>query len=748
MASNKRGTPANGQNQRMNAAIYKIAHRLSVKKHAFTLANAKRFWQEGCISPGRLPAKIATWKHILKQFRFEEDARSFLEKKISIEASGESYYREHHRKKYCRQLLDLAHHLHSDGNRLNYYDVQLLWNCTDDPVHGPSQIKFQTLSYALNEMKFTARARRYLKEKVADHFDRLSRDAPRKSKTPKRSGRKRRRKSTLRKPCFKRKRLAVTPTSPSSITQLRIPSSYNYESDSVEEFFGNDAGFELDPEDLPEISVGDQKMRKDQIQDDDNLDDNDHNEEGLFVRTIASPLKAMFPSLFSSPMPNQRNRNDLDPPISFENKERKQVLLTKPSPDKSEGKSPNDVRFSDEEEDLGGEKIDKNIALNLDLLSNAKEDMQSEGKVLDLDADMDSEEGSPEIDNATKTDTHPKSEESCLDELLEEANALEKLISQKDIGYGKRINEEQETKSEETTFDLDDVSEIKSWQYELPSNSQCLYCDYSSNSIFTSDNSGSVYHFSFDGRLLQKIEFPNTVISIFNDDEDTYFVDDESNFFVQKDGSLSFAFSLNNFFTRSVSGYRGKFAISTIDGSVVLIDSQGAELWTKITQKDGHGFFVEATADGIYHACGKILCKYDWEGTLVWTYYSQLNILDATLNKEYIFTSDGAKIHRTSGESSLHFQSDGEFNLSSCFAIAQNRDAVYYEHFLLGLLKVSNGKVSQTKLDKRPFHLYCADTDILVAASDYIQVTNLINDSTQTKECKTSDVDFLKVSLH
>lgn len=129
----------------------------------------------------------------------------------------------------------------------------------------------------------------------------------------------------------------------------------------------------------------------------------------------------------------------------------------------------------------------------------------------------------------------------------------------------------------------------------------------------------------------------------------------------------------------------------------------------------------------------------------MWTYYSHLNILDATLNKEYIFVSDGAKVLRISGESSMHFQSS-EFNLSACYAIAENYDAVYYEHSLLGLLKVSNGKVSQTKLDKRPFHLYCVDTDVLVAASDCVQVTN-INDSIKKKECKTSDVEFLKVSL-
>lgn len=755
------------QKKRYQRRIFSKAQQIFAEKRvALTFADAQKIYQEGAISPGRLSTKIDTWKYVIETYAIAEDAKAFLEKKINYEASGKGYYRQCDRKIYHRETFDFAMHLQSVF-KIDLDDAKLLWQCTSDG-RGPSKVKYRTLSFVLNEMKLTAEAKEYLEEKVSSSYDRLARRAKRKSGTPLRQWRGRRKqRSTHRREC---------PNSPLS-QQEDILDDFDFgippSDDELVIQDSNDVG------DASDLNVGnnfedyDKDISEDRCEKSEAIPTPESNEDATMKSdktesheaqtssfSIMSPLKSYFASWFEAP--TSRKRAATDWPSNA-----KRQRTKSPSQERSDLEEPfllldgeditdpmDDVQFWSESEDQLPEESDtqlkKNAFESTEECEIAKSEIQRELiQVQDLTMP------------STPAKTNSASSGLSKIEEVEEGSVVRAEFEKTKSTVSLAMDAERVSNLDSALAKLEAASVAEDtrdapWFYTLPSIGQCVHCDAETKSIYTSDDSGIVYKFSDEGELLKKLQFESPVVAIFRDDADTFFIDEEQNVFstctAKKSVSdlIAYKFCLNlPDCIQSASGYQGKIAVSTTEGTVAVIDiATKATLWTSSTQKDGHGFFISAEPDGIFHAAGNILCKYDWTGEILWKYEAEHNILDACMNKMHVYTSHGMRIDRFTGEASWHVQPEAGFNLQASYAVSESIGDIFYEHYEHGILQVKQGGGASPfeALEKRPIHLAFANDKTLIAISSVIQTFDLEKINVKTKPCKTSDVELLMVN--
>jgi len=120
---------------------------------------AKKFWVDAQDGNKLTDTERATLEYATKNYKFTDKAANFL--KVYLEAgTHSSYYKVIDGKKYDRGLLESAEKYATDG-QISIAEAKAL---LDDAADGKgiTGTEKDTLEYALEKLKFTARAKEYL----------------------------------------------------------------------------------------------------------------------------------------------------------------------------------------------------------------------------------------------------------------------------------------------------------------------------------------------------------------------------------------------------------------------------------------------------------------------------------------------------------------------------------------------------------------------------------------------------------
>jgi len=132
-----------------------------------SFAEARRLWEACLDGPGATDCEKATLQYCLKELRFADKAKSFLQEKLKDVNKG-SYYKQIKGLKYAKDLLDMADMASKAGPMDRTSAVALIQKAKDGP--GITECEQRTLEYVYKHSNLSDDARSLLREAVTPKY--------------------------------------------------------------------------------------------------------------------------------------------------------------------------------------------------------------------------------------------------------------------------------------------------------------------------------------------------------------------------------------------------------------------------------------------------------------------------------------------------------------------------------------------------------------------------------------------------